>query len=123
MTRAWGRHDRAASRPPQSDDPIEAITAILQVLARPLRLRIVLDILDRDATAAELADRLDVAYATLAQHLRHLRVAGLVHRHRAGNHVYYTATPPAAAVVRVILAEVLGTADGPAPVIRAQPRQ
>ncbi|WP_422771415.1 ArsR/SmtB family transcription factor [Plantactinospora sp. WMMC1484] len=105
-----------------TDDPIETIAAVLQALASPLRLRIVLDILDRPASAAELADRLDVTYPTLAQHLRHLRIAGLVHRHRARNNVRYTASPSAAALVRAILAEVPKAVPAAAPVTRARPR-
>ncbi|MEV0716364.1 metalloregulator ArsR/SmtB family transcription factor [Asanoa sp. NPDC050611] len=93
-------------------EAIEAVTAVLQALALPLRLRIVLGILDGEATAAELADRLDVGYATLAQHLRHLRLAGLVLRRRAGNRVRYVAAPSTAVLVRAIVAEVAPAAGG-----------
>jgi DNA-binding transcriptional ArsR family regulator len=106
-----------------ADDPIESAAAVLQALALPLRLRIVLEILDREATATELADRLGIAYATLAQHLRHLRVAGLLHRRRDGNHVRYTASPPATVLVHAILTEIPKATIGPIPVTRARPRQ
>jgi DNA-binding transcriptional ArsR family regulator len=105
-----------------ASEAIEAVTAVLQALALPLRLRIVLDILDREATAADLADRLNVGYATLAQHLRHLRLAGLVHRRRAGNHVRYIAAPSTAVLVRAIIAEVAPQARPGAHISGARPR-
>ncbi|MDG4820497.1 metalloregulator ArsR/SmtB family transcription factor [Asanoa sp. WMMD1127] len=105
-----------------TSEAVEAVTAVLQALALPLRLRIVLDILDREATAADLADRLDVGYGTLAQHLRHLRLAGLVQRRRAGNHVRYVAAPSTAVLVRAILAEVAPEARSGAHISGARPR-
>jgi len=87
-------------------EPVEAIAAVLQALALPLRLRIVLEILEQEATATELADRLKTAYPTLAQHLRHLRVAGLVQRRRVGNHVRYSVAPLGNVLVRAIIAGI-----------------
>ncbi|MDG4782336.1 metalloregulator ArsR/SmtB family transcription factor [Micromonospora sp. WMMD961] len=89
--------DRSAT-----NEPIDTAAAVLQALASPIRLRIVLDVIDQEATAGELAERLGVGYTTLAKHLRHLRVAGLVRRRRSANHVRYVATPSAVLLVRAI---------------------
>ncbi|WP_422742673.1 ArsR/SmtB family transcription factor [Micromonospora sp. WMMD754] len=103
-------------------EPIETAAAVLQALASPIRLRVVLEVIDREATAGELAGRLGVGYTTVAKHLRHLRVAGLVRRHRSANHVRYVATPSAVLLVRAILVTT-GTGGEPGHQVRgALPR-
>ncbi|MBU8861592.1 MULTISPECIES: metalloregulator ArsR/SmtB family transcription factor [unclassified Micromonospora] len=103
-------------------EPIETAAAVLQALASPIRLRVVLDVIDREATAAELAERLGVGYTTVAKHLRHLRVAGLVRRHRSANHVRYLATPSAVLLVRAILVTTGPRGEHGNPVCGALPR-
>jgi ArsR family transcriptional regulator len=94
---------QAPYEPFPSDDCVELSATILQALSYPLRMRIVLHLLEREATGGELAQKLRVNQTVLAHHLRHLRVAGLIQRRRIGNHVRYGAAPPVADVVRAAI--------------------
>jgi DNA-binding transcriptional ArsR family regulator len=106
------------------EESVEAIAAVLQALALPLRLRIVLEILDQESTVTEIGDRLNIASPTLAQHLRHLRVAGIVQRRRVGNHVRYTVAPLGKVLVRAIIAGIQsGLPPGTAAPGGPRPRQ
>ncbi len=75
------------------DDRVYELHAeVCRVLANPVRLRI-LDVLRGGAKSpAELADAIDVSKTNLSQHLRTMRVRGLVRRRRTGNSVVYTVT-------------------------------
>jgi len=94
-------------------EAVEAAAAILQALALPLRLRIVVDVIDREASADELAERMGANYRTLAQHLRHLRIVGVLQRRRHGNRVVYRAAPFVVGLVREAVAAARTTADPP----------
>jgi DNA-binding transcriptional ArsR family regulator len=97
---------RAASAPDRfpSDECIEVAATMLAAMSYPLRMRIVLHLLHREATGKDLCRALGVDHALLAHHLRCLRTAGIVHRRRIGSHVLYGTTSPAADLVRATIA-------------------
>jgi DNA-binding transcriptional ArsR family regulator len=85
-------------------DTVETAAAILQALSLPLRLRIVLYVLEHEATAGDIGARLGASSPTMSHHLRHLRVAGVLQRRRDGNHVLYQAAPLVGELVRGAMA-------------------
>jgi DNA-binding transcriptional ArsR family regulator len=112
--------DRAASRYDLPDETIEAVAAVLQALALPIRLRTVLEVVDGEATLTQISDRLAVSYQRLAPHVRHLRVVGALRRRRVQNEVRYRAAPLAAELVDRALSCVAAQTPG---VQRARPSQ
>ncbi len=63
----------------------------LQVLAEPHRQRIVRLVWDRELPAGEIAQRFDITFGAVSQHLRVLRQAGMVSVRRDGNRRLYRA--------------------------------
>jgi DNA-binding transcriptional ArsR family regulator len=61
----------------------------MEVVSHPSRLLICRDILRRPGSTTELAQRLNMTVPQISRHLRHLREAGLVTRHRDGTVVRY----------------------------------
>lgn len=85
-------------------ESIDAAAILMQALGYRLRLRVVVHLLDGDATGVELSQALQVAPDALARHLRHLRVAGVVHRRTAGNRRLFSLAPGIDVLVGQILA-------------------
>lgn len=88
------------------DDPR---TALLRELSDPLRLRVV----DRlahagPATVSRLAAELDVSLPQLSNHLRRLRVAGLVRVERTGRRAVYELADPGVELLLSLLDRITG---------------
>src|SRR5258708_6211310 len=62
---------------------------ILRALAAPVRIAIVLQLLESQRCVHELVDALGVPQPLVSQHLRVLKGAGVVAGERAGREVYY----------------------------------
>lgn len=97
-------HDQHPPGQLPADEYVEAAASIVDAMSYPLRLRIVVHLLEREATGEEIGRWVGASHATVARHLRVLRVAGLLRRRRAGNYVLYGTTPSAAALVRTVIA-------------------
>ena len=63
----------------------------LQVIAEPRRRQILALIWDRELPAAEIAERFDVTFGAVSQHLAVLRQAEFVTVRREGNRRHYRA--------------------------------
>jgi DNA-binding transcriptional ArsR family regulator len=63
----------------------------LQVIGEPRRREILRLVWDRELSAGEIADRFDVTFGAVSQHLGVLRDAGFVTVRAAGNRRYYLA--------------------------------
>lgn len=64
--------------------------AVLIALANPIRLRIMRHVLSRkEASVTAMAAELDLAQATVSQHLKVLREAALLERRRAKTLIFY----------------------------------
>ena len=63
----------------------------LRVIGEPRRREILRLVWDRELSAGEIADRFDVTFGAVSQHLGVLRDAGFVSVRPAGNHRYYRA--------------------------------
>jgi DNA-binding transcriptional ArsR family regulator len=70
-------------------DPLSDAVEVLLGMAYEHRLRILVVLMDGDATPTMLAASLALDATLIAHHLRHLLVAHLVRRRRAGRQVYY----------------------------------
>jgi DNA-binding transcriptional ArsR family regulator len=70
-------------------DPLSEAVEVLLGMAYEHRLRILVVLMEGDATPTMLAANLAIDATLIAHHLRHLLVARLVRRRRAGRSVYY----------------------------------
>ena len=87
---------------------LERVVTVLRGMAYEHRLHILVLLQDGEATPAALAEAIPADVTAVAHHLRFLRDARLVCRHRRGRHVYYSLTAPTRRLIR----EVLEYADG-----------
>jgi ArsR family transcriptional regulator len=93
---------------PLDEQSAVRLAALLRVLAEPGRLRLLSLIQaqpSREACVCHLTEALGLSQPTVSHHLRILFDAGLVHRERRGNWVYYRTVPRALAEVRDVLGE------------------
>lgn len=60
-----------------------------QIIAEPRRREILRLVWDGELSAGEIADRFDITFGAVSQHLGVLRDAGYVTVRRAGNHRFY----------------------------------
>jgi DNA-binding transcriptional ArsR family regulator len=63
----------------------------LQVIGDPTRRRILQLVWDQERSAGDIADRFDVTFGAVSQHLGVLRTAGFVTVRAEGNRRYYRA--------------------------------
>lgn len=91
-----------------SDPAIAAIAHVAKALGHPMRVRIIQMLLARDTcVCGEIVDELPVAQATVSQHLKVLKDAGLVRGEIDGPRVCYCADRDAIARHQALLAQVL----------------
>jgi DNA-binding transcriptional ArsR family regulator len=69
---------------------------VYRVLSHPTRLRVVDLLMTEQLAVGELAERLELAPATLSQHLNLLRTNGVVKGERKGTRVFYKVVSPLA---------------------------
>ena len=94
----------------------EQASQLLTAMANPKRLMILCNLLDRELSVNELAERVELAQSPLSQHLSKLRAWGLVKTRREGQHIQYTL---ASAEVREILATLYDLYCAPEPATQA----
>lgn len=76
---------------------------VLQVVAEPRRREILALIWDEEMAAGDIADRFDVSFAAVSQHLAVLRKAGFVKVRADGRHRLYLADRRALGPLRPVL--------------------
>lgn len=69
---------------------MEAASALLRALAAPVRMRIVRELTAGPCCVHELVDATGAAQPLVSQHLRVLRISGLVRTERRGREVVYS---------------------------------
>jgi len=67
---------------------------ILQKLSHPLRLELVLKLLEDRCCVKKIGEEFNLPQASTSQHLKQLREAGVVEDNRKGNHVEYCLRDP-----------------------------
>ncbi len=75
----------------------------LQIIAEPRRRAILAMIWDDEMAAGDIAERFDVSFAAVSQHLGVLRDAGFVKVRSSGRHRLYRADPEALGLLRPAL--------------------
>jgi len=93
-----GEHSRDAAEAdhgvvrarPRAPRTLAAAGDLLRALAAPVRIAIVLQLLESDRCVHDLVEALGVTQPLISQHLRVLKDAGVVHRDRRGREVVYS---------------------------------
>ncbi|GAA0897122.1 metalloregulator ArsR/SmtB family transcription factor [Pseudonocardia zijingensis] len=80
----------APPAPVHTTRTLAAAGDLLRALAAPVRIAIVLQLLESDRCVHDLVDALEVAQPLISQHLRVLKSAGVVHGQRRGREVVYS---------------------------------
>jgi ArsR family transcriptional regulator len=76
------------------DDFLADAAEMLRVMGHPVRLLIAQLLEEREHRVGELVEALGLSQSTCSQHLRAMRLKGLVRQRRAGNAVYYSIGRP-----------------------------
>lgn len=71
---------------------LEATATVSRALANPARLRIVAVLRDGELCVCQLTEVLRLAQSTVSNHLRELRIAGLISERKSGRWVYFHLT-------------------------------
>ena len=91
----------------------EDLDELVRALASPHRRSILRLVWARERGAGELAQRLDLAPASVSEHLRVLRKTGLVTVRVDGTYRWYLAQPDRVALLLRLLAEQFPNPDDP----------
>jgi ArsR family transcriptional regulator len=67
---------------------------MFKALGHPIRLRIILELMESDKSVSELWHVLGVSQTLVSQHLAVLRHSGIIKSFRRGNTVYYSVLNP-----------------------------
>ena len=74
---------------PLPDDLVELIARRFRVIGEPMRIRLLDQLREGEATVGELAEALAASQQNVSRHLGVLADVGIVGRRKQGNHVYY----------------------------------
>lgn len=74
---------------PLPDDLLELIARRFRVLGEPMRIRLIDQLRDGEATVGELSDALSASQQNVSKHLAVLTDAGVLGRRKERNYVYY----------------------------------
>jgi DNA-binding transcriptional ArsR family regulator len=93
-----------------------------QIIAEPRRRAILRLVWDRELSAGDIAERFDISFGAVSQHLGVLRDAGYVSVRRDGNRRYYAADKVALGPLRPALESMwTATLDDLARAVEAEP--
>ena len=91
----------------KQDRLFELHAEVCKTLANPVRLRIIIELQDREMTVGVLAKKLGIRQAHLSQHLSVLRQRGVVMSRKEGVSVYYSIASPKIIKACNLMREVL----------------
>ncbi len=74
---------------PLPDDLVELIARRFRVLGEPMRIRLLDELRDGEATVGELSEALAASQQNVSKHLAVLGDAGILGRRKEGTYVYY----------------------------------
>jgi DNA-binding transcriptional ArsR family regulator len=74
---------------PLPDDLVELIARRFRVLGEPMRIRLLDQLRDGEATVGELSEALDASQQNVSKHLAVLSDVAILGRRKEGNYVYY----------------------------------
>jgi DNA-binding transcriptional ArsR family regulator len=73
---------------------IELVAQRFRVLGEPLRIRLLDQLREREASVGELQEALGTSQQNVSKHLGILHAAGMVSREKQGNHTVYAISDP-----------------------------
>jgi DNA-binding transcriptional ArsR family regulator len=79
---------------PLPEPLIELVAQRFRVLGEPMRIRLLDQLREADATVGELQQALDASQQNVSKHLAILHAAGIVSRTKDGNHTRYSIGDP-----------------------------
>ena len=74
---------------PLPDDLVELIARRFRAIGEPMRIRLLDQLRDGEATVGALSAHLSASQQNVSKHLAVLADAGIIGRRKEGNHVYY----------------------------------
>jgi len=74
---------------PLSDDLVELIARRFRVIGEPMRIKLLDQLREGEATVGELSAALSASQQNVSKHLSVLADVGIVGRRKEGNHVFY----------------------------------
>jgi len=98
-------------------DQLDSASQGLRIIAHPVRLQILCNLLDGPMNVSELITRIEISQPVLSQHLAKLRMLNVLSCDRQGKQVFYRLADPKfsdiiAAVKTVYCQKVNGTEKG-----------
>ena len=79
---------------PLPEPLIELVAQRFRVLGEPMRIRLLDQLRERDATVGELQQALGASQQNVSKHLGILHAAGMISRTKDGNHTRYAISDP-----------------------------
>ena len=93
------------ARAPAATHPGEELAKLAKALGHPARVQILEMLIERgDCQCSVIVDRLPLAQATVSQHLKVLKEAGLIRGEIDPPRVCYCVNPPAVARLKALIA-------------------
>jgi DNA-binding transcriptional ArsR family regulator len=74
---------------PPPDDLVELIARRFRAIGEPMRIRLLDQLRDGEATVSEISDAVGASQQNISKHLAVLADAGILGRRKDGNRVYY----------------------------------
>jgi len=100
-------------------DQLDNASQGLRVIAHPVRLQILCNLLERPMNVSELKEHIDISQPVLSQHLAKLRMLNILNCERQGKLVFYRLANPAysaiISAIRIVYCQEANTADKGAP--------
>jgi Predicted transcriptional regulators len=84
-------------------EDVSGMSSLLKLLGDKTRLTILSFLKQRELCVCELVDLLKISQPAMSQHLKKLRLAGVIRERRQGTWVYYSLSEPLPDYVSVII--------------------
>jgi DNA-binding transcriptional ArsR family regulator len=99
------------------DRVFESAAELFNVLATPIRLKIISAVCQQEKNVSELLAEIETSQPNLSQHLATLYRAGILAKRREGNQVWYSVcNPKAVSLCRAVCTQIAIEFDDPAAV-------
>ena len=101
-------------------EDVVSVAAMLKLLGDPTRLTILAYLKQSERCVCELVDLLEASQPAISQHLKKLRLAGLIVQRRQGTWMYYHLDPALPVYVKDIIFSLSGPRQARQPQCRQQ---
>jgi ArsR family transcriptional regulator len=73
---------------------LKSTAELFRLLSHPDRIRLIARLLNEEMDVGSLAEALHISHSSVSQHLKLMKMQGLVSERRVANHIYYTLKIP-----------------------------